>query len=107
MVIQRFEVWLVDLEPVRGSEISNTRPCVIISPDVTNRYLHTVTIAAMTTAVKSFPTRVSCIFKKKKGQVALDQLRSVDKERLIKRLGVLDEVTNRSIAKLLVEIFTY
>lgn len=107
MVVQRFDVWLVDLEPVRGREISKTRPCVIISPDVTNSYLHTVTIAAMTTAAKSFPTRVNCIFKRKKGQVALDQIRSVDKVRLIKKLGVLDEVTNRSIAKLLVEIFTY
>jgi mRNA interferase MazF len=107
MVMKRFDVWLVDLEPVRGSEISKTRPCVIISPDVTNRYLNTIIIAAMTTASKNYPTRVNCVFKRKKGQVALDQIRSVDKARLIKKLGALDEVANKRICEVLIETFSY
>jgi mRNA interferase MazF len=99
MVINRFEVWLVDLEPDRGSGISKTRPCIIISPDGTNKYLNTVTIAAMTTAVKNYPTRVNCTFKRKKGQVVLDQIRSVDKVRLVKKLGTLDEETSKNICE--------
>ncbi len=107
MVIKRFEVWLVDLDPVRGGEISKTRPCIIISPDVTNKYLNTVTIAAMTTAIKEYPTRINCVFKRKKGQVALDQLRSVDKIRLVKKLGVMDDATNKNISEVLVELFSF
>ena len=107
MVIKRFEVWLVDLDPVRGGEISKTRPCIIISPDVTNKYLNTVTIAAMTTAIKEYPTRINCGFKRKKGQVALDQLRSVDKIRLVKKLGVMDDATNKNISEVLVELFSF
>jgi mRNA interferase MazF len=107
MVIKRFEVWLVDLEPVRGSEINKTRPCIIISPDVTNHYLNTVIIAAMTTTVKDYPTRIHCMFKRKKGQVALDQMRSVDKVRLVKKLGVMDEATNKKISEVLVELFSF
>ena len=107
MVIKRFEIWRTNLEPVKGSEISKTRPCVVISPDVSNKYLNTVTIAAMTTSIKTNPTRVDCTFKAKKGQVALDQIRSVDKTRLIKRLGILDEDTNKNICKVLIETFSY
>ncbi len=107
MVITRFDVWLVDLEPVRGSEISKTRPCIIISPDEANKYLNTVTIAAMTTTYKNYPTRVDCVFKRKKGQVALDQIRTVDKVRLVKKLGSMDEMFNIKLSEVLVEIFSY
>ena len=107
MVVSRFEIWLVSLDPVRGSEINKTRPCIVISPDETNKYLHTVTIAAMTTASRNYPTRIDCVFKRKKGQVALDQIRSVDKERLVKKLGVLDEITNQRVAEVLVDLFSY
>lgn len=107
MVIIRFEVWLVDLEPVRGSEISKTRPCIIISPDESNKYLNTVTVSAMTTTIKNYPTRVDCVFKRKKGQVALDQIRSIDKVRLVKKLGSMDETVNIKISEVLVEMFSY
>lgn len=107
MVIKRFEVWLVNLDPVLGSEISKTRPCIVISPDVTNKYLNTVTIAAMTSSIKNYPTRVNCIFKRKKGQVALDQIRSVDKVRLVKLLGKLDDAINRKVCEVLNELFAY
>ncbi len=107
MVINRFEVWLVDLEPVRGSEISKTRPCIIISPNESNKYLNTITVAAMTTTLKKYPTRVDCVFKRKKGQVALDQIWSIDKVRLIKKLGSMDEIVNTKISEVLVEIFSY
>jgi mRNA interferase MazF len=107
MVIKRFEVWLVDLEPVKGSEISKTRPCIVISPDVSNRYLNTITVAAMTTAAKNYPTRINCTFKRKKGQVALDQIRSIDKIRLVKKLGILDDEANKNICEVLVETFSY
>jgi len=105
MVIKRFEVWLVNLEPTLGSEINKTRPCVVISPDVVNKYLNTVTIAAMTSAKKPYPTRIDCLFKKQQGQIALDQIRSIDKIRFIKRLGVLDKVTCRIVCDALLELF--
>ena len=84
MVINRFEVWLVNLEPTLGSEINKTRPCLVISPDVVNKHLNTITVAAMTGTIRPYPTRVNCNFQKRLGQVALDQMRSVDKIRFIK-----------------------
>jgi len=107
MVIYRFEVWLVNLEPVRGSGISKTRPCVVISPDITNKHLKTVTIAAMTTTSKQYPTRVNCTFENRKGQIALDQIRSVDKVRLVKKLGNLNDKTSKDVCEVLVELFSY
>jgi mRNA interferase MazF len=107
MVVNRFEVWLVDLEPVKGSEISKTTPCLVISPDETNRHLNTVIVTAMTTAQKNYPTRVDCVFKRKKGQIALDQIRTIDKLRLVKKLGTLDEAVSQRVSQALVEIFSY
>lgn len=107
MVVKRFEIWLVNLEPVRGSEISKKRPCIVISPDVANKFLHTVTVAALITTAKPYPTRVDCLFKQKRGQVALDQIRSVDQGRLIKKLGTLEESVNRQICNALVSLFAY
>lgn len=107
MVVNRFEVWLVDLNPVKGSEISKTRPCLVISPDETNRHLNTVIVTAMTTAQKNYPTRADCVFKRKKGQIALDQIRTIDKLRLIKKLGTLDEAVSKKVSQALVEIFSY
>lgn len=105
MVINRFEVWLVNLEPTLGSEINKTRPCLVVSPDVVNKYLNTITLAAMTSSVKPYPTRVNCIFQKRSGQIALDQMRSVDKIRFIKKLGVLDKTTCKIICDVLTELF--
>ena len=107
MGVNRFEVWLVDLDPTIGSEISKTRPCVVISPDETNKYLNTVTVAALTSSQKKYPTRVNCEFKGKAGQVALDQIRSIDKMRLVKKLGKLDTSTAKMICEKIQSLFSY
>ncbi len=107
MVIKRFEVWLVNLDPTVGSEFRKTRPCLIISPDIANKHLHTVTIAAMTSAIKPYPTRVTCIFQKRQGQIVLDQIRSVDKIRLVKKLGQMDIKTSQVVCGILTELFRY
>lgn len=104
--IQRFEVYLVSLDPTQGSEIQKTRPCVIISPDEMN-ILNTVLIAPMTTKGISFPTRIPLIFRGKKGQIVLDRIRAVDKTRLVKRIGQLEELTAFNILKILQEMFAY
>ena len=107
MVVNRFEVWLVDLNPVVGSEISKTRPCIVISPNEVNKLLATVTIAAMTSANKPYPHRVSCTFQNTKGQIALDHIRSVSKLRLIKKLGVMDEKTCKQVCQILTDFFSF
>jgi len=107
MVVKRFQVWLVNLDPTIGREIRKTRPCLIISPDVTNKYLDTVTAAPMTSTIKNYPTRVTCVFQKRPGQIVLDQIRTVDKIRLVKKLGIMDEKTARVVCDLLVQVFKY
>jgi mRNA interferase MazF len=105
MVVKRFEVWLVNLEPTLGSKINKTGPCLIISPDVVNNYLNTITVAAITSTIKPYPTRVTCVFQKHQGQVALDQIRSVDKIRFIKKLGIMDRRTSGIVCDSLTELF--
>ena len=105
MVVERFDVWLVNLEPTLGSEINKTRPCLVISPNVVNKHLNTITVAAMTSTIKPYPTRVTCVFQKQTGQVALDQIRSVDKIRFVKKLGVMDKRTCEIVCDLLAELF--
>ena len=104
---QRFEVWLVNLDPTQGSEINKTRPCVVISPDELNRYLRTVIIAALTGSQRAYPSRVNCAFQGKDGQIALDHIRSVDKTRLVRRLGVLETETAQEVCVRLGELFQY
>jgi len=104
---RRYEVYLVNLDPTQGSEIQKTRPCVIISPDEMNRYIRTIIIAPMTSTQRDYPTRVNLTFQRKKGQVVLDQIRTVDKSRLVKRLGVLPEARAREVAGVLQEMFVY
>lgn len=104
---RRFEVWLVNLDPTQGSDINKTRPCVVVSPDELNRYLHTVTVAALTSSPRSYPSRVDCQFQGKNGQVALDHIRSVDKSRLVKKLSTLDAATAQDMCERLVEFFQY
>lgn len=107
-MVARFEVYLTELDPTRGSEMRKARPCVIVSPDDINPFLSTVTIAPMMSKGKRhYPYRVSTTFKGTKGQAALDQLRTVDKSRLIKKLGKLSESTARNISDTLVDMFTY
>lgn len=105
-MVARFDVWLVNLNPTLGSEISKTRPCVVISPNETNKFLNTVTIAALTSTQKAYPIRIDCVFEGKTGQIALDQIRSVDKIRLVKKLGVLDTSTAQSVCNTLQELFS-
>ena len=106
MVAKRFEVYLVALDPTVGSEIQKTRPCVVVSPDEMNGLLRTVIVAPMTTRIRSFPSRFGCRFQGKTGEIALDQLRTVDTARLIKRLGVLDHATDRAVLEVLREMFS-
>ena len=105
MVVRRFEVYLVCLDLTMGSEIRKTRPCLVISPDEMNRYIATVIVAPMTTKGKDYPTRVSCTFKGKHGQVVLDQLRTVDKSRLVKNLGIISQEAQANVLSILAEIF--
>ena len=107
MVIKRFDVWLVNLDPTTGSEIRKTRPALVVSPDIANKHLNTVIIAPLTSTIRPYPTRIVCVFQKKHGQIVLDQLRAVDKIRLVKRLGKMDEKTSRVVCELLVEFFKY
>ena len=100
------EVWLVNLDPTEGVEIQKTRPCLVVSPDETNESLLTVIIAPMTTTIRTYPTRVSVRFHGKSGQIALDQLRAVDKRRLIRKLGNVTAITAQSTSATLVEMFT-
>ncbi len=102
---QRDEVWLVSLDPTEGSEIQKTRPCLVVSPDEMNRFLRTVIIAPMTTVERLYPTRVSVVFRNKRGQVALDQVRAVDRTRLLKRLGTVAPKAGQAVSAVLVEMF--
>jgi mRNA interferase MazF len=104
-IIARFEVYLVNLDPTIGSEIKKTRPAVVVSPDEMNHHLHTVIIAPMTTAKKSYPTRVNLTFQGKPGQIVLDQIRTIDKQRLVKKLGHITASTQTQICTLLNEMF--
>jgi len=99
------EVWLVTLDPTRGSEINKTRPCVVVSPDEMNHYLRTTMIAPMTTAQRPYPTCVAVTFQGKSGQVALDQLHVVDRDRLVRKLGTISTKTARLVSAVLIEMF--
>lgn len=105
MVIQRFEVYLVVLDPTLGSEIQKTRPCVVISPNEMNA-LKTVLVAPMTTKGNNYPSRIPFTFQGKKGQIILDQIRAVDKTRLVKKLGVLNEKIALKMLNVLQEMFS-
>ena len=105
MVMKRFDVYLINLDPTIGSEIKKTRPCVIVSPDEMNRHIATVIVAPMTTKGRNYPTRVRCKFEGKRGQVVLDQLRTVDKRRLVKRLGRMEKGVGQEVLAKLAEMF--
>jgi mRNA interferase MazF len=103
---RRDEVWLTLLDPVVGSEIQKTRPCLVVSPDEANRGLRTAIVAPMTTTERSYPTRVSVTFQATHGQVALDQIRAVDRARLVRKLGRISASTAETVSRVLVEMFT-
>ncbi len=107
MVVNRFDVYLVGLDPTIGYEIQKTRPCLVVSPDEMNLHIRTVIIAPMTSASKDYPTRVSCTFKKKQGHIVLDQIRTIDKTRLIKRLGTIDFKAQSDVVSVLQRMFAF
>ena len=102
---RRDEVWLIALDPSQGAEIRKTRPCLVVSPDEMNEPLQTVVVAPMTTTIRSYPTRVDVTFGGKRGQVALDQLRAVDRQRLVRKLGDITVKSAQEISRILVEMF--
>jgi mRNA interferase MazF len=105
--VARGDVHLVGLDPTLGSEIKKTRPCLIVSPDELNQHLRTVIVAPMTTGGQAYPWRVACRFQNRSGFVALDQLRTVDSERLVKRLGRLSAATTSDVLDTLQEMFAH
>jgi mRNA interferase MazF len=105
VAVARGEVHLVGLDPTLGSEIKKTRPCLIVSPDELNLHLRTVIVAPMTTGRQAYPWRVACRFRNRSGFVALDQLRTVDRERLVKRLGRLSTAATSAVLDTLQELF--
>lgn len=105
MVIKRFEVYLVNLDPTIGNEIQKTRPCVVVSPDEMNRHIATVIVAPMTTKGHPYPSRVPCKFEGKEGQIVLDQIRAVDKIRLVRKLGRLTKPNQDTVFAVLIEMF--
>lgn len=105
MAVNRFDVYLVNLDPTQGMEIKKTRPCLVVSPDEINHFISTVIITPMTTKGRNYPTRISCKFQGKTGQVVLDQIRTVDKGRLVRRLGKIDKKTKMRVILVLNEMF--
>jgi mRNA interferase MazF len=103
---QRSEVWLVNLEPTVGSEIKKTRPCVVISPNETNRLLKTVIVAPLTSTIKEYPTKLKIVFQDRESSIALDQMRTVDKSRLMKNLGTITSEELQFVADILIEMFS-
>ena len=105
MVVRRFDVHLVNLDPTVGSEIQKTRPCLVISPDEMNDHIATVIVAPMTSQGRPYPSRVHCRFQGKEGQIVLDQIRTVDKARLVKRLGRISTEAQEQVLAVLAEMF--
>jgi len=105
VVVRRFDVYLVALDPTLWSEIKKTRPCLIVSPDEMNSHIATVLVAPMTTKGRPYPTRIPCRFQGKSGQIVLDQLRTVDRARLVKRLGRISPATQQEVLAALAEMF--
>lgn len=105
MGVARFEVYLIDLDPTVGHEIQKTRPCLVISPDEMNRHIRTVIIAPMTTKTRAYPTRIACRFENRQAYIVLDQIRTVDQQRLVKRLGQIDQQTQYAVLDALAELF--
>jgi len=105
VVVSRFDVFLVNLDSTLGHEIKKTRPCLVISPDEMNKHIETIIIAPMTTKGRSYPSRVPVSFQGKKGQIVLDQIRTIDKTRLTRKLGRIDKRTAQKVLDVLQEMF--
>ena len=105
MEVVQYDIVLVNLDPTVGSEIQKTRPCVIVSPNEMNKYLNTIVIAPMMSSVKKYPTRISVNHDGKKGMIVIDQIRTVDKKRIIKVLGKLNKTEIKSTKEVIKETF--
>lgn len=105
--MKRFDVYLINLDPTVGKEIKKTRPCLIISPDEMNKHISTVIVAPMTSRIRNYPSRITCDFQGTKGQVVLDQIRTVDKVGLIKNLGKIDDQTQYEVIQILQDMFSF
>jgi len=105
--MKRFDVYLNNLDPTLGREIKKTRTCLVIYPDEMNEYISTVIVAPMTSRIRNYPTRVTCVFQGTKGQIVLDQIRTVNKIRLIKKLGVIDDQSQYEVIQILQEMFSF
>jgi mRNA interferase MazF len=105
MEVNRFDVYLISLDPTQGHEIKKTRPCLIISPDEMNHYISTVIVASMTSKGRNYPSRVPCTFKGTRGQVVLDQIRTVDKSRLVRKIGKISKPVQQKTLVVLQEMF--
>jgi mRNA interferase MazF len=103
--MKQYQIVLVNLDPTIGSEMKKTRPCVIISPNEMNKHLDTIVVAPMTSSSKNYPTRVSINFDKKTGWIVLDQIRTIDKQRIVKILGTLSEKEIIKVKAVLKETF--
>jgi mRNA interferase MazF len=104
-LVRRGDVFLVNLDPTRGGEIQKTRPCVVVSPDELNAHLRTFIVAPLTTGTYSYPFRVPCRFKGRAGYIVLDQIRTIDRERLVRRLGKLSPSALEQALTILQEMF--
>ena len=102
----RFDILLVSFDPSKGYEIKKTRPCVIVSPNEMNKYIKTIIVAPMTSRIKSYPTRIPVVFESKEGTIALDQIRTIDKSRIIRKLGTLDTKTATLVLEILGKMFS-
>ena len=105
MVARQFDVFLISLDPTVGRGIKKMRPCLVVSPDEMNRHIGTVLAAPMTTRTHGYPTRVACRFRGKSGEIALDQIRAVDRSRLVRRLGRINPAACEAVLAVLAEMF--
>ncbi len=105
-IFNQFDILLIELNPTMGSEINKTRPCVVISPDEMNKYLNTIIVAPMTSSIKNYPTRVDVKFDEKHGSIVLDQIRTIDKSRIRKKIGCLEHEISSLVKDVLLEMFS-
>ncbi len=104
-MVKRFDIILVNLDPTVGKEIKKTRPALVISPDEMNNHLSTLIVAPLTSTIKNYPSRINCVVTNKKGQIVLDQIRTIDKLRILKSIGYLDKKTQTKVINCLLELF--
>jgi mRNA interferase MazF len=101
MVVLKNEIWMANFSPSRGTEINKIRPCIVISPDLANQALPNIIVAPLTSTIKNYPSRVNCTFQNKNGQIVVDQIRTIDKIRLVKKLGTIDDTTSKKVYEMI------